>query len=88
MPGDLGLDKALLLSGKGSSCRSIRTGEGHMSALGRAGAFRDTGCFRGQVESRVLASGDLLVLGRGGQGQLRAESGVGLWNQVPLIHFW
>lgn len=69
-------------------CRSIRAGEGHLSALGRAGVFRDTGCFRGQVESRVLVSGDLLGLEWGGQGQLRAESGVGLWNQVPLIHFW
>lgn len=57
-------------------------GRGIQSFCRRGWGFRDNGCFRGQVESWALASGRLLGLGRG-QGQLKARSGAGLWNQLP-----
>lgn len=45
---------------------------GIQSPMGRAGVLGDTGCFRGQVEARALASG-LLKLGRGHK-QIRVRS--------------
>lgn len=47
----------------------------------------ETGCFRGPAESRALASGGLLKLGRG-QEQLRARCGTSLGNRLPPAHFW
>lgn len=46
-------------------CTGIRTGEEHNESPRRDWGFWDAGCFRGHVESRALASGGLLGLGRG-----------------------
>lgn len=60
MPGELGPDSQVGVI----PCRVIRTGEGPKESPRRGWGFRDTGCLRGQVESRPLASDGLVELGR------------------------